>query len=160
MRSVIGSFVIIGLFSSAAAAASQAGATGKPPIKACSLLSKDLVMKVSGAVNKAVFELPPDEEPAGKSGSLCSFADIILQIDPFSQSFIDDMAKKEKTWVPVSGVGDRAWFHDNKGRFAELIGYAGGHTFTIQMGVPFQSTTEKMKPNVITLANAIVPKLK
>lgn len=162
MRNVIVSFVAIGLFSSSATAwqARSGAAAGTPAIKACSLLSKELAMKVSGAANKAVFDLPPQEEPAGKSGSACNYADITLQIDAFTPASIDGMAKQPgKGWEPVAGVGDRAYFHGDR-NFAQLIGYVGGRTFTVELGVPFQSTAEKMKPNVITLANAIIPKLK
>ena len=126
-------------------------------------------MKVSGAANKAVFNLPPEEGTAGKSGSSCDYADITLQIDAFSPDVIERTVKEQvrgassarkANWVPVAGVGDRAYFNENDRNFAELMGYVNGHTFTIQMGIPFQSTAEKMKPNVIALANAIVPKLK
>ena len=162
MRNVIASSLVIALCAAAAAAeqARSGSATGKPAIKACSFLPKDLVMKVSGAANKLVFDLPPEEEPVGQSGAACEYADIRLQIDAFTPAFVDDTAKKDKAWMPVSGVGDRAWFRDNKGHYAELIGHAGGRTFTIQMGIPFESTAEKVKPSVITLANAIVSKLK
>ena len=123
MRNVVASLFVAGLFSLPVAAdqGRSGGSPASPGIKACSLLTKDLAMKVSGGVNKAVFDIPPSEEPAGKSGSACDYADIHLQIDPFSVSFVDATAQKDKTWVPVPGVGDRAWFHNNRDRFAELI---------------------------------------
>jgi hypothetical protein len=165
MRKVIASSLVIGLFASSAAA-EQVGA-GKPAVKACSLLPKDLAMKVSGAANKSVFDLPPDEETVG-TGSACEYGDIRLQIDAFGPDVIDRTAKSQErgagskraaNWVPVPGVGDRAYFNADRS-YAELMGYVGRRTFTIQMGVPFQSTAEAIKPNVIALANAIVPKLK
>ena len=160
MRNLIASLMAIGLFSSSTTAEQARSAAGTPAIKACSLLSKDLAMKVSGAANKAVFDLPPQEEPAGKTGSACNYADITLQIDAFTPASIDGMAKQPgKGWEPVAGVGDRAYFHGDR-NFAQLIGYVGARTFTVELGVPFQSTAEKMKPNVIALANAIIPKLK
>jgi hypothetical protein len=160
MRNVIASLLVSGLlcWSAAADQAGSRGAAGKPGTGACALLTKDLVMKVSGAANKAVFDLPPNEEPVGK-GSACDYADIRLQIDPFAWSILEDSAKKNKM-TPVADVGDGAYFGSRNSQFAEMMGHAGGHTFTIQMGVPFQSTPERMKPNVITLAKAIVPKLK
>jgi hypothetical protein len=115
-----------------------------------------------------VFDLPPDEETLGTSGSACEYGDIRLQIDAFGPEVIDRTAKAQErgagskraaNWVPVSGVGDRAYFNGDR-NYAELMGYVGRRTFTIQMGVPFQSTAENIKPNVIALANAIVPKLK
>ena len=169
MRSVIASVFVISLFSSPLAAGQAPSGAGKPAIKACSLLSRELAMKVSSeVVNKIFFDQPPREEPVGTSGSACDYAGIRLQIDPFPWSVIEAAAKKNErgagskrsaNWIPVSGVGDRAYFNGDT-RFAELMGQAGGHTFTIQLGVPIQSTAEKMKPNVITLANAIVAKLK
>ena len=170
MRNVIASSLVIGLFAWSAAAeqAPSGGAVGKPAVKACSLLTKDLAMKVSGAANKSVFDLPPDEETLGTSGSACEYGDIRLQIDAFGPEVIDRTAKAQErgagskraaNWVPVSGVGDRAYFNGDR-NYAELMGYVGRRTFTIQMGVPFQSTAENIKPNVIALANAIVPKLK
>ena len=163
MQLVVASLLIIGLFKSPIAAdqAPSGVAAGKPAGGACSLLSRELVMKVSGAVNKHVFDLPPQEEPMGKSGSACEYADIRLQIDFLIPQGIEGYRNsKADEWVPVSGVGDRAYFHNNSDRYAQLIGWVGSRTFTIQMGVPFQSTAEKMKPNVITLANAIVAKLR
>lgn len=160
MRTVIASLVILGLFSSTGMGqAPSAGAAGGPAIKACSVLTKDLVMKFSGAPNKAVFNLPPNEEPVGKSGSACDFANIRLQIDPFTWATLEAAAKKDKM-TPVPAVGDAAYFGYRNSQFAEMMGRAGGHTFTIQLGVSFQSTPEQMKPNVIGLAQAIVPKLK
>lgn len=149
--------------SSALTAADQARGSGGPATPgagACSLLTRELVMKVSGSVNKLVFDLPPEEEPVGKSGSACHYADITLQIDAFTPDRIDEVAKNDKEWVPVSGVGDRAYFRNNKNNYAEVIGRVGARTFTIQLGVPFQSTAEKIRPNAITLANAIVAKLR
>lgn len=156
MRTVIVSLLVVGLFSSTGTAG-QTG--GKPAIKACSLLTKELAMKFSGAAQKAVFDLPPDEQPVGKSGSACDYADIRLQIDPFPWSTLEASAKKNKTSMPVSGVGDAAYFQGDR-NYASLMAVSGGHTLTIQMGVPFQSTAEKVRPNVIGLAQAIIPKLK
>lgn len=161
MRTAILSLTAILLFSAVAARGqARSGAEATSAIKACSLLSKELAMKVSGAANKAIFDLPPQEEPAGKSGSSCNYADITLQVDAFTPASIDGMAnQKGKTWEAIAGVGDRAYFHGDR-NFAQLIGYIGGRTFTVELGVPFESTAEKMKPNVIALANAIMPKLK
>jgi len=160
MRSVIVSVLLVDLFSfSAARDRGRSVAAAPPDIKACSLLPKDLVMKVSGAPNKAVFDLPPSEEPVGKTGSACDYANIRLQIDPFPWATLETAAKKDKM-TPVPDVGDAAYFGNRNSQFAEMMGRVGSHTFTIQMGVNFQSTPEQMKPNVIALAKAIVPKIK
>ena len=160
MHIVVASLLAIGLTSLTAADQARSGGTAGPPaLRACSLLTRELAMKVSGAVNKVVFDLAPDEEPVGKSGSACHYAGITMQIDAFTPEGITRVAEENKEWLPVSGVGDRAYFRNNKNNFAELIGGAGAHTFTIQIGVPFQSTAEAMRPNAIALANAIIPKL-
>jgi len=169
MRNAVASLFVISLISSplAAGQARSGGTAGKPVIKACSLLPKDLVIKASGAMNKAVFDMPLREEPAG-AGSACNWSNITLQIDALSADAIDRAVKQNErgagskrgaNYVPVSGVGDRAYYNADT-YFAELMGYAGGHTFTIQIGVAPQSTAEKMKPDVIAIAQAIVAKLK
>lgn len=139
----------------------RGGAAGAKAGKgACSYLSKELVMKVSGAVNKLVFDLPPQEETVGK-GSACHYADITLQIDVFTPAGIDGIYKSaNKEWSPMSGIGDAAYFRNNRNTYAEIIGRVGSRTFTIQLGVPFQSSVEKVKPNAVTLANAIVEQLR
>jgi len=140
---------------------SQGGA-GKQTIRACSLLSKELVVKVLPTPhNKFVLDMPPQEEPLGTSGSACDYAGIGLQIDPFTPARLDALYKElGKTWTPVPDVGDGAYFRDNRGMFAELFARAGARVFTIQMSVPTGSTAESVKPTIIALAKAIVPKLR
>ena len=154
--------VLVGCFATSTAAFQSSGdeAPGTPGSGACSYLDLDLVKQVSGSVNPYVFDIPPEEEPAG-AGSACTYATIVLQIDAFSPSFIAQIDKSgESGWKPVSDIGDRAYFRDNRGYFAEIAGSVANRTFTIQMGVPHGSTVEAIKPNVITLGNAIVAKLK
>ena len=159
MRHLKSLLVVCCLASQAAASQAPAGSAGASA-GACSFLTRELAMKVSGAANKAVFDLPPEEEPAGK-GSACHYADITLQIDPFTAERLEQLRKAQgKDWVEVPGVGDAAYFRDNGNRFAELYGRVGPRTFTIQLGVPFQGTAEGMKPNAITLAQAIVPRMR
>ena len=162
MRQMVALLVVITcVVSEGLAFQARGGATGeKAGSGACSFLSKELVMKVSGSVNKHVFDLPPEEEKVGK-GTACSYADIVLQVDVFTPDAIDGIAKKAATeWTPLSGIGDAAYFRNNKNNYAEIIGRVGTRTFTIQLGVPFQSTVEKTKPNAVTLAHAIVAKLR
>ena len=161
MRQMAALFVVIACVMAEAMAFQARGATGaKAGSGACSFLPKELVMKVSGSVNKFVFDLPPQEEAVGK-GSMCSHADITLQIDVFAPAGIDGIYKSaNKEWSPVPGVGDAAYFRNNKNTYAEVMGRVGSRTYTIQLGVPFQSSVEKVKPNAITLANAIVEKLR
>lgn len=154
MRQTVVVLGIVGVLAGEGIAFQAQGAAGA----ACSFLPKELALKVSGAENKRIFDVPAREEKV-KTGSSCSYGDINLQIDIFSSKSIEGMGKSAG-WTPVPGVGDAAYFRDNKSRFAELMGYVGTRTFTIQMGVPFSSTAEALKPNAITLAKAIAEKLR
>ena len=141
-----------------AVSAQARGAAGR--IRACSLLTRDLVVKVSPPQNIRSLDLiPPMEEDIGANGSYCEYGDISLQVDPFARAA--EMRKSmDKEWTAVAGVGDTAFFRNNKNMFAELIVWAGTHHFTIQMGIPMGSTAAAVRPNTITLANAIIPKLR
>ena len=133
-----------------------------PALRACTLLTKELALTVTAAANKRVFDiLPPEEERIGVNGTACEYGDIRVQIDAFTPAGLEGSVKKDgPQWVAVPNVGDRAWFRDNRGNYAELAVVAGAHTLTIQMGVPFQGTADKIKPNTIALANELLPRLR
>jgi hypothetical protein len=132
------------------------------PLRACALLTKDLALKVTASADKRIFDMfPPDEEQIGANGTACEYGDIGLQIDPFTPAGLERSVKEQgPQWSPVPKVGDRAWFRDNRGLFAELVVIVGTHTLTVQMSVPAQRTAEQIKPNTITLVNELVPKLR
>ena len=159
MRQFIASVLII--IAVTAALASQAPA-GKPPISACSLLPTELVLKVGGINPQAVKILKPEEEALGTTGSACEYGEVRLQVDPFTPAQLADILKTPaaKAWVPVSGVGDAAYFNNNRDRYAELFVRTGTHVFSIQFGVATGSTAEATKPKTIMLANDIIPKLR
>lgn len=161
-RIVVAVFVIGSVLAAVLAAEEQGGgsARGQRP-NACALLTRPLMEKVApGRVSKLVFEMKPQEEPVGPSGSACEYATTGLQLDPFARS--EEMRRNSpgRDWQRLSGVGDTAYFRDNANRWAELIVWTGAHHFTIQMGVPDGSTAEAIKPNVVMLAQAIIPQLK
>lgn len=161
MRRVIASLAIVGLLSSTAMGqARSGGVAGGAAIKACSLLPKELVEKYFQ--NKKVFPyMKPSEEAIGEKGSSCDYGSIHLQVDPFARP--DEIRKtrtKDKGWEPVSGLGDAAYFHNNKDRFAELMVWTGSHHITIQMDVNDGRTAENTKPDTIAVANAIIAKLR
>lgn len=163
MHKVNATVLVIGWLSAATIAAveAQTGAAGAKRPNACSFLPRPLMEKVTpGPVNKFVFEMKPEEGPVGPAGSSCDYATTGLQINPFARP--DEMRRNSpgKDWQRLGGVGDAAYFRDNGGRWAELIVWTGAHHFTIQMGVPNGSTAEAIKPNVVTLAHAIVNQLK
>lgn len=142
------------------AAASPAPAqSGKPAIRACEVLTRDVVAKFDTGNPKMRDLIPRDEEAIGSHGSSCNDGSIFVQIDPFLNS--DSYRKSPaKDWQAVSGVGDTAYFHDNRDRYAELMVWSGRHHFTIQLSVPDGRTAEAVKPNTIGIATALVAKLK
>ena len=158
MRMTVIAVLTIGLVSSSLAARqARSGGASAPATGACSLLPKELALKVT-STNKALFNLPPRESSSGK-GTECNYGDITLRIDAFSWQSLKGMMNNGPKWAPVAGVGDESYFRDNR-QFAEFMGHVGPKTFMIQMGVPVGSTAEKIKPNVVTLATAIAERLK
>jgi hypothetical protein len=142
-------------------AASQARAGGGGArIRACSLLTRELLLKVTPSLNTRLLDqFPPEEEEVGVNGTYCEYGNVGLQVNPFARA--QEMRKSmEKEWMPVSGVGDTAFFRNNKNMYAELIVWTGANHFTIQMNVPMGTTAESLRPNTIALANAIIPKLR
>lgn len=158
MHRIRAAFVVLGCLAGATGLQAQAP---KPPIGACSLLPRDLVLKVTPLDKKIVDMVPPSEDRLGPTGSACSYGGIELQVDPFTPARLDALrAERGTTWSSVPDVGDAAYFFDNRGEYAELYARVGTHVFTIQMDVPSGGTVEGMKPKVVELARAIVPKLK
>ena len=66
----------------------------------------------------------------------------------------------QKDWTPVPNVADAAFFHDNRGRYAELMLRSGPRVLTIQMDVPQGRTAASIQSNTVALAKAVLPKLK
>jgi hypothetical protein len=135
------------------AAADQGGA--------CALLTKDLLVAHTAIPKEnlaRMLKIPPEEEKiAGSGGTMCSYGDVIFQLDPFAAGNFDKLFSQ---WTAVSGVGDRAYFRDNRGMFAEIAAISGKRVITIQMDVPTGGTPASIQPNVVGLAKAILGKLK
>jgi len=161
MRQLVGTVLLIGICSGPMIASqARGGAAAGSRISACSLLTRELVMKVGTVEGKRVLDLVrPTEDQLGANGSGCDYGGIGLQINPFARA--DELRQSPgKDWTRVSGVGDKAFFRDNGGRWAELMVWTGPNHFTIQMGVPTRSSAEAIKPNTIALANELIPKLR
>ena len=153
---VITSLSLVACLAAASAAASQ---SGKAAIRACEVLTRDVVAKFDTGNPKMRDLIPRDEEAIGSHGSSCHDGSILVQIDPFLNS--DSYRKSPaKDWQAVSGVGDTAYFHNNRDRYAELMVWSGKHHFTIQLSVPDGRTAEAVKPNTIGIATALIAKLK
>jgi hypothetical protein len=140
--------------------AGKQGADGKPAPGACSILTRDLVMAHSPASKESldvVMKVPPQEEKIGSNGSACQHGDVMLQINPFPVANFDAMFSR---FTPVSDLGQKAYFRDNRGEWAELAVLTGGRVITLQMDVPRGKTAASIQANVVSLAKAVVAKLK
>ena len=140
-------------------AARGAGTPARP--SACALLTKELVTQITPYDTQTlagVLGVRPTEDPIGQSGSACSYGGITMQIDPFPFATIEKM--RTPAWAAVPGVGDAAYFRDNRGEWGELYVRSGTHVLTIQMDVPTGKTTASIQSNTVALAKAILPKLK
>ena len=159
MRVIISTFSIVVSLTVVNPSAAQ---TGQPPskydLRACDVLTRDLVAKYDTGNPKMRDLIPRSAEPTAKNGSSCHDGSILIQLDPFPGSSLRTSPPKD--WVAISGVGETAYFHNNRNNYAELMAWTGKHHFTIQLSVPSGSTAEAVKPNTIGLATALVAKLK
>jgi len=160
MRQFIASVLVTAAVTATALASQTSGASSGGRIGACSLLTRDVIMKFGSENGKRFVDvLKPNESPMGTNGSSCGYGGIQFQLDPFPRS--EQLRKSpQKDWQAVSGVGETAYFHNNANRWAELMVWSGAHHFTIQQDVPMGSTAEAVKPNTIALANYIITKLR
>lgn len=160
MRQVMAFLLMMGC-TSVATSASQVGsgaAVGKR-ISACALLTPDVMEKFDTAKPETRKLFTPEEESIGANGTYCGHGGVILQVNPFARS--EDLRKSPgKDWQNVAGIGDTAFFRNNRDRYAELMVWTGPHHFTIQLDVPTGGTVESIKPKAIGLATAIIPKLR
>ena len=134
----------------------QQAPTGGTAIKACSLLPKEEVKKYL-PWNAVLDRMPLEEEPIGASGSSCNYPSVFIQVFPFSQGTID-AARKKGGLEAISGVGDEAYFHNNRNEYAELYVKTGKHLLTIQANA--DGKIEAVKPGALNLAKALVAKLR
>ena len=130
-------------------------------VRACSLLTKAEVKNIIGAGNRFWDQLPVTEEPLRSGGSSCTYANAVVQINPFAFSVLEDMRKKAPAeYQTVPDVGDLAYIHVNRGEYAELYARARQHVVTVQLDMdgPFQ-TLDGARPAAAALANALIAKL-
>jgi hypothetical protein len=132
--------------------------TGGPGVRACAVLTRDLVVPFTA--NKQVLDLiPASEESMGTSGSACDWGGVRLQLFPIARGQQKRTAPV-KDMQPLPGAGEAAFFRSNRDRYAELVVYTAAHYFTLQVSVPTGSTAEAIKPDTVKLANAIAAKLR
>jgi hypothetical protein len=158
MRQMIIPIVLSSCMQTVAPAQTGSGAT---PIKPCSLLTPELVQKVSAGSTQRTDAAGAKEVSLGASGSACDWGALILQVDPFPPARLEEIRKTSgKDWEVVPGVGDAAYFHNIRDVTAELFVRVGARTFGVLIDIPKGSTAAAFKPNFVMVANAIVPKLR
>ena len=158
MRQVLVSLVLAIVLPNAALA--QSGARAGSP-KPCGLLTAEIVRQVSVASKKSAAVAAPKEVKLGPTATGCEWGEIILQVDPLTRAQLEQLGKPgDKSWESVSGVGDAAWFHNVSDMIGELFVRVGPRTFGVLIDIPTGSTASAFKPTFITVANAIVPKLR
>ncbi len=148
---------IIWISSQPAAAQTRSGgpAAGQPAIRACAVLTRDLVAPLTE--NKKVLDLiPPSEETLAASGTACQYGSVRLQLFPGRGG---KRTPPTKDMQPVSGAGDGGYFRSNRDRYAELMVWTSKHALDLQVSVPSGSTAEAIKADVVALASAIIAKL-
>ncbi len=158
MRHVVALFVAISFISSQEAASqTRAGgpAAGQPAVRACAVLTRDLVAPFTE--NKTILDLiPPEEETLGTSGTACEYGAVRLQLFPGRGG---KRTVSAKDLQPISGAGEGGFFRSNRDRYAELMVWTGKHSLDLQVSVPSGRTAEAIKLEVVALANAIIAKL-
>lgn len=151
-------FVAISCMTSLAGAsqtASGGAAAGQPSVRACTVLTKDLVAPFTE--NKKILDLiPPQEEALGTSGTACEYGAVRLQLFPGRGG---KRTVSGKDYQPISGAGEGGYFRNNRNRYAELMVWTGKHSLDLQVSVPSGRTAEALKSDLVALANAILAKL-
>ena len=129
--------------------------------EACTLLTKELITQFSPEKNKQsvnlIMSIPPEGSRVG-NGSACEYGGVNLQVDPFAAPAQIEK-KLEKESASVTGLGDVAFYRDNRGRWGELYVRVGGRVITLQLSVPSGSTAASIQPNAVGLAKAVLAKL-
>ena len=158
MRHGVTLFVAISCITSETAASqdlSGGPAAGQPTVRACAVLTRDLVAPFTE--NKKVLDLiPPKEEALGTSGTACEHGAVRLQLFPGRGG---KRTPYTKDLQPISGAGEGGYFRSNRDRYAELMVWTSKHSLDLQVSVPSGRTAETIKPDVVALANAIIAKL-
>ena len=128
---------------------------GRPTVRACAVLTRDLVAPFTE--NKKILDLmPPQEEALGTSGTACDYGAVRLQLFPGRGG---KRTISVKDVQPISGAGEGGYFRNNRDMYAELMIWTSKHSLDLQVSVPSGRTAEAMKADVVALANAILAKL-
>ena len=155
---VVALFVImtcIGSLARASQARPGPAAAGQPAVRACAVLTRDLVAPLTE--NKKLLDLlPPQEEALGTSGTACEYGSVRLQLFPGRGG---KRTVSAKGLQPITGAGDGGYFRNNQDTYAELMVWTAKHSLDLQVSIPSGRTAESIKTDVVALANAILAKL-
>jgi hypothetical protein len=139
----------------ARAESAQAASSAVPRVKACSLVPKEDVKKHL-AWNAALDRMEPEEEAIGADGSSCNYPSVFIQILPRLKKVTGPPSPTG--WEAISGVGEDAYFRNNKNQYVELYVRTGTHVVTVQANA--DAKIEAVKPGAVNLAKALVAKLR
>jgi hypothetical protein len=130
-------------------------ASASTAIRACSILPKEEVKR--HVPWEAMFDfLEPEEDAIGDSGSSCSYPTVHVQVLS-SSSRILELARERGGLESISGIGDEAYFHNNRDEYAEVYVRAGRYIVTVQADV--DDRIETVRPGALNLARALVGRL-
>ncbi len=133
-----------------------AGSVSAQQVKVCELVPKEEVKRHLPWI-AVLDQMPLEEEPIGTSGSSCNYPTVFVQVLPFNQGSIDAL-RQDGPLETVSGVGDEAYFRNNKNRYAEVMVRVGRRLLTLQ--ADGEGKMDTVKPQVIELAKVYVVTLR
>lgn len=105
----------------------------------------------------ALDQLPVEEEAIGASGSSCNYPSVTIQVLPFSSQALEAIRRRGGLET-IAGVGDEAYFYNNRNRYGELYVRVGNRVLTVQANA--NDSVEGVKPGTISLAKVLVGKLR
>lgn len=126
---------------------------------ACTFLSKD---EIRPFIRNRVFDQFPAEEEQLRTGSMCTYAGVIIQLDPFPISVIESAWSKEKgNFEAIPGLGDAAYFHRNtRAEAAEIAVRVGQRVFTAHVDLDTGEPMDSGRTRAIGLARVAAAKLR
>jgi hypothetical protein len=133
-------------------------------VQACALVTR-------ADVKKAVRDPYVDPEPFGNGGWVCNIGvgEIKLYSGPKSweqwESTMKNFNKQNDPTIPVSGLGERAYFFfprrddPNQPNWAFLVVQSGNHTIALSLDVPTGKTADSMRPGLEALMRTMLARL-
>jgi hypothetical protein len=134
----------------------QQKGTPAPRVEVCKLIPKPEVRKFL-PWHDVVDRMAVEDEPVGATGSACEFATVRVQVLTWTPSLIES-ARKSGPLETIAGVGDEAYFHNNRDRYAELYVRVGSRILTLQASA--DGKMAEVKAKTIELAKVYVTKLR